>query len=549
MLSGGGVSMPGWGRSLRARIGILLCAAALPASAISIASAISLYSTTVDLNDQALVDAARSVARRVEDETTQALRVARVLSAMPGSNLQGSLCDGQLEAVVEGSAVVRAAALVDPNGSIVCSAGIEEYAERAILLSASSEVGRLQVSGSTGASSVELVGRPGWRLAVAQPLISPIKAAIDAGNGGPEIGVVDGNWNPITNSLAPPTGKADEELSPSDRVGQTLRVTQGESVYRRAVVQIIRSNLFAVAFRPDPELIAQETAIFVGGIAAPLVTIAFTVIAAWFGIDRLALRWIRYLRRLTDAYGSGKVSVRASRLEEAPTELAALGAAFDRMADAVGERTRAAEAEAEARGVLLRELHHRIKNNFQLAISLISLQRRETSPEVAAALSVQERRIAAIAAAHRVSYAEGEVGPVRLAPLLREVIATFPKGRPAFRLQVTDDLPSLVLDRAVPAALLVAEVAAASAPMDGDQDTVAIAAEACGGRITVAMEGLRLARSGGFDRRLRDSCAAQLGASLEEKTVDGRAVTTITFDTELAHAEGANTKARRSAQG
>jgi two-component sensor histidine kinase len=516
---------------------MLLIVAALPAAALSIASAIRLYSSAVALNNTNLVENAESVARRVEDEISEASKLARLLAELPGARADEGWCDPELRLVVENFVSVSAAALVEPDGTLSCSAGVDEDNLRFLLASAGGD-DQLAIAGPVGALSVAIPGRPGWRLALAQPLASPIETAVDSFATGGRAGVIDENWDSVANLSSPPEWLPDTARRPDPSLPLRTAVTiEGESgeTYRVALAPIRRSTLYAFAYRRDAELLKEETAAFVGAVTAPLLTIAFAVVAAWFGIDRLAIRWVVYLRRITDAYGGGRTSVRAKRLENAPIELAALGDAFDRMADAVGERTKAAEHQAEARGQLLRELHHRIKNNFQLIASLLSLQKREAAPEAAAALSAHERRVAAIAAAYRVSYAEGEVGPVQLAQLLRalpEIIV--PHGeRPWARidLRLEGILPALSLDRAVPAALLITKLAddrIANAP--GERAVVTISARACGDMVTIEIEGgsTRMdGDDGGLASRLRHAFVMQLGATIGD--AEDRTRTTISI--------------------
>jgi len=514
-----------WPRNLRAKIGALLVAAALPAAALSIASAIKLHGSTAELNNMSLLDNATSVARRVEDEISEVGKLARLLAALPGVRAEIDICASELQILIESFAVVSAAVLVRPDGSLACGAGVDGEEQHALLAAAGATDGQLAIAGALGALSIGISGRPGWRLAVARPLASPIEAAIDAVGQRKSIAVVDRNWNPVVGSLAPDSWYRGQKSLPAlDTLQSATRIVtaDGGSSYRVAVAPVRSSDLFALAYRLDAELFEQETAVLMGSIAGPLLMIVFAVIAAWVGIDRLALRWIVYLRRITDAYGAGRTSVRASHLDNAPGELAALGAAFNRMAEAVGERTEHAEQESRARGLLLRELHHRIKNVFQLIASLISLQKREATPEVSAALSAHERRVGALSVAYRVSYAEGEIGPVGLGPLLDELCEVIARhgDRPWARidLKLADDLPAIHLDRAVPAALLVTKLADARIlGCPTDRARIGIDVRLSEGMVTVEITGGRAdAPATVLSTRLRDAFAMQLGATVNE---------------------------------
>ncbi len=72
---------------------------------------------------------------------------------------------------------------------------------------------------------------------------------------------------------------------------------------------------------------------------------------------------------------------------------------------AVNER----KAEVASRDLLLREIDHRIKNNFAIVASLLSMQeQRQTSEEARQALSTAAARVHSIAAAHTALYSDGD---------------------------------------------------------------------------------------------------------------------------------------------
>ena len=94
------------------------------------------------------------------------------------------------------------------------------------------------------------------------------------------------------------------------------------------------------------------------------------------------------------------------RLSEAADErFLALARDVRRLNVELGERRRIQAALEEAlrdRELMLRELHHRVKNNIQMLVGMISSVRREsTSPEVHAVLAQVANRLEAIGAVHR----------------------------------------------------------------------------------------------------------------------------------------------------
>jgi hypothetical protein len=77
----------------------------------------------------------------------------------------------------------------------------------------------------------------------------------------------------------------------------------------------------------------------------------------------------------------------------------------------------------DERDVLVRELHHRVKNNLQIIVSLMNVQKRMLPPERRGEIRFLEEHVQSIAAAYRVVYASGEMIKVSIDELIREVVA------------------------------------------------------------------------------------------------------------------------------
>ncbi len=110
--------------------------------------------------------------------------------------------------------------------------------------------------------------------------------------------------------------------------------------------------------------------------------------------------------------------------------------------------------------ILLRELQHRVKNNFQVIISFLSLQRRAALDEgnKARFASVIDR-IHAIALAHdQLSFRGGTSGNVDFADYLRALCANIDPHRDGIRIEVEADRADIPIDKVVPAGLIVNEL-------------------------------------------------------------------------------------------
>ncbi|MDP1829322.1 MAG: PAS domain S-box protein [Archangium sp.] len=123
-------------------------------------------------------------------------------------------------------------------------------------------------------------------------------------------------------------------------------------------------------------------------------------------------------------------------------------------------RVRASLAEKE---VLLREVHHRVKNNLQVVSSLLSLQANTVQDEPARiALDESRERIQSIALAHELLYRSDDLARIDFHAYLRELVKVLaaPFVRPEVSVELDLEAPviELPIDVSVPCGLLVNEL-------------------------------------------------------------------------------------------
>lgn len=115
------------------------------------------------------------------------------------------------------------------------------------------------------------------------------------------------------------------------------------------------------------------------------------------------------------------------------------------------------------REVLLQEIHHRVKNNFQLIISLLRMQVRKTElPEVKASLKKSQNRIRTMALIHEQLYLSKDIAQVNfdeyLRILTRELHQSYRQESGTCALRLKLESLYLKLDQAIPCSLLVHEL-------------------------------------------------------------------------------------------
>jgi PAS domain S-box-containing protein len=111
--------------------------------------------------------------------------------------------------------------------------------------------------------------------------------------------------------------------------------------------------------------------------------------------------------------------------------------------------------------LLLKEIHHRVKNNLQIVSSLLHLQRASLDdPAAIAAIRDSETRVRAMALMHQMLYQTETVGHVQMHEYLRTLALQVRGALAADRVQVSFSVEpvTLDLDRAIPCGLITTEL-------------------------------------------------------------------------------------------
>jgi two-component sensor histidine kinase len=211
--------------------------------------------------------------------------------------------------------------------------------------------------------------------------------------------------------------------------------------------------------------------------------------------------------------------------------------ANQRMLIASAENARAL-AKAET---LLRELQHRVKNNFQIILSFVGLQRRQTSEEVRERLGTIMDRVQAIALAHdQLSGTQGG-SEVDFGDYLRALCANIDPHRDGVTIEVEASPATLPLDRAVPAGLIVNELVTNSFKYafenTGGTIRVTFGVQEDIGESCVTVEdngkGMAPSREGGLGQSLIRALTLQLGGRIEHDSVEKGTRIRVCFPTAL----------------
>jgi two-component sensor histidine kinase len=253
-----------------------------------------------------------------------------------------------------------------------------------------------------------------------------------------------------------------------------------------AMAPLIRRDYFVGFAMPSGHLFRFTYVHVAVDLLLPVLMIVLASLAIWLATDRLAVKWIIVLQRMASAYRRGHYAIRPRALLGAPREFRALGETLSSMAQGVQERDKRLRDALEQKGVLIREVHHRVKNNLQIVMSLLSLQSSRLKDRAARdAIEEARTRVNALALVHRMIYELDRDGMVDLKALLTEVVEQLHHGfggeRRGLKLRLSVPGYGADADMAIPLTLFTIEALTNAYkhgfPEDAKQGTISVSLE------------------------------------------------------------------------
>ena len=188
--------------------------------------------------------------------------------------------------------------------------------------------------------------------------------------------------------------------------------------------------------------------------------------------------------------------------------------------------------------LLLRELQHRMKNNLQIIVSFLALQRRQSSSEEARErmASVMDQ-VLAIGLAHDQLSFKDSASTVDMQDYLKALCANIDPRRSEVSIEVDVDTAGIPLDRAVPVGLIVNELVTNSLKYafneNGGVISVAFRVDQTIGEAKLSVSdngrGMGPPREGGFGLRLVESLVGQLGGRRSTPEMQKGTTTILSF--------------------
>lgn len=285
------------------------------------------------------------------------------------------------------------------------------------------------------------------------------------------------------------------------------------------------------------------------GFALAVLAAVVVLMVIWLGADRWCVRPLRYIQDFADKVARGE-DIKLAPTRPWSPEMASVGAGVTAMAEAIASREAALRAGLEQRDHMLREIHHRVKNNLQMISSLLNLQAGEIrSPRIRRFFGDAQNRVLTLSILHRHLYERSSWSLVDfqqfISDLVRQVsVGRTTAGKAAPRFIIRAPIMAVGPDTAIPIGLIVTEAVSIALSHDfGNAATPEIRIEAVerGGEVELAIEDNGVSRDAGalasdgrgsFALTLIRGLAMQLGgeARVEQKS-DGGSRVCVVFPT------------------
>jgi two-component sensor histidine kinase len=416
-----------------AKLLLILTALLLPIGiALSLIAGAGIREANDMLRDRS-ANEARAAARSVESLIARNALALRIAAAGAIQNKGQAACDEALKALATAPAITRSFALRDGDGALLCTT--EGFLPREKLpLVAPGDI-RMWID-SNGTQIDIRVGVVGG-MATASVTGAELKsAALDATNGIRSLEILDGH-NAI-HLIGPAATDRQRFIA--------LPITNGALTAR-------------IGF-PVTRITSSDKLVLL----LPVLMWVLAALVAWVLVTRLLIQPLKQLQRAVTRYQPGQEALDLPRKLGPSTEIQELRDAFGRAIARVDESEREMTEALAGQRKLVREVHHRVKNNLQVIASLLNIHGRSAeTTEASAAYAGIGRRVGALSIVHRNHFAEMEENRgIAVRPLLAELAAELRAGapEPARKLRVDLELESVntTQDVAVAIAFLVTEI-------------------------------------------------------------------------------------------
>lgn len=531
--------------SIRGRLALFLALALLPAGAIAIQTGVNTAASRSQVVSERNFRDAQALAADFSGAVSEMGDVLRVLATAQSLQPDGAECAARLSSLARQYRQLSSISLLEADGRIRCSApeaaapmraagpAFQRAVARMTLAFAytpSPSLAREPVLGAVapilgeGDRTLGFVGMstPIRRL---RDLIDASSLASDA-----NVYLIDSEG-----ALAAPVLRAGE-APPATPALLRRSIGAGETRFQYsgadgAITPLYAPDLYLVVTWRPPSASLSDRLAFAFAVASPLLMWVIAIAVGWLAIEAFVSRPLSRVEEMARAYVRGAEINPNAVVPNAPAEIRSLARTLAAMARTLRAREhRLSEALREERA-LLREVHHRVKNNLQVVASLLNIQARSAhDPAEAWGLARAHDRIQLLSIVHQRIYSSGEVREVRLDEIVRDIARHLISSRgDAVRdldLQLNLGPVRCDADHAVPMGFLIGESVSNAldrAPAHGGESLVLTMSQDQDGAVRFALNGpLDRDYAGPADggARLIEAFARQLGAEIGRYSSD-----------------------------
>ena len=561
--------------TLRRKLLVILALAGAPAVLFAIADSARVHHAATAQAERDFMALALAAAQPARDALLGAQAALEAVASLPAiraamapdPGAAGAIiaaCDAALAAWIAASADLSLAVAIDRAGGVRCAA---DPGARALDF-------RDDPAVAAALRAQGFAATAGARRPAPDPRALALSAPIRDGDA--VTGVLSLSLRPALTGAPPPDARAPPALALVDRDGAPLvgapilaaqafsaRLTDAPQVFRTenadgaalavAVAPLAEGHVWMLAAAP---FAAAERGVILRAVwplAAPALMWLLAIAVVYFTVDRPVSKHLERLKRVLRAYGRGRFGLRPRTPESAPREIATLAQDMGAMATRLAAREQALRRSADDNQALLLEVYHRVRNNLQTIISMLSLEaRRATVPEEKATIARIQSRIQSLALVQQTLLSVDAPHTVRLDALTSAIVEHLLSGdaglvpddhaRLGVRMRLTPALASA--ERAAPLALLINEAVTnalrhgtpARAQGAGPWLDIALTTQADGqldlAIVNDAADTGAVAAPGALGMRIMQGFADQLGATLNTRRADGRSILQLTIPPE-----------------
>jgi len=460
--------------TIRFRLGLAIALALLPVLALGALQAVTDFQHDAALRRTSLNQAAGRSATVARDRIQGAIALLQTLTPQ----VVGAECTPRLASILSELSGYRNIVRLDDMGRIQCAGRSVSYAlsrmkrpwfvalkqgapislARSLRAQSPALLAAVRVNrpdGTFDGAIVAILDLEGLRPDLSDPTL-PAGAAVSIVNAQGETMVQS---DPAAFAPLPPNWAARAASSG----GLTYHAKDLRGTLRDfASAPLLNKDVFVVISAPAPGLFYWARLNPFASIVYPLLAWLMAWAAVWIVTDRVVIRWLAYLDRIASIYAKGRFTVRPVQAETAPLEIQTLAHTLDTMADGIVARDLSLRESLAQKDAMMREIHHRVKNNLQVITSLLNMQQRAlTDPAARLAMSDTRQRITALSLIYRALYQSPDMRRVDVRQFLEELItqlSTSEGGRPSpIRTKLQADDLEIDPDKLAPLALFAVE--------------------------------------------------------------------------------------------